>query len=257
MSGRAARPGPPAGALRRHRVPSRILREERLVRVLAPERPRGLLLLNDGQNVFSRPQTVGAREKWAAEAAAALVPGLAVVAIDSARDRRGRDYLPYANPADPLGRRPRGDRYVAFLVEELLGWLAERYPQLARPGHTGIGGSSYGAVSALHAALRYPDAFDRLLLESPSLFIGGRRLIRDTRDAVRLPTRVHLAIGTAEARDPELSARVLADAVELAAVLRERGLGPRRLRFRIDEGAAHHERHWARRLPEALRFLFS
>jgi len=245
-----------SATLRTHRVASRILHEVRLVRVFMPDEPRAALFLNDGQNIFTRPRTVGTREKWGADTAAALVPGLAIVAIDNAADGRGRDYLPYANPADPLGRRPQGDRYLAFVVEELLGWLAGRYPESRRAKRVGIGGSSYGAVSALHAALRYPGTFDRLLLESPSLFIGGRRLVDDTRDATRLPARVHLAIGTAEARDPHVSARVLADALDLAQVLRGKGLGPRRLRLQIDEGASHDERHWARRLPGALRFLF-
>lgn len=239
-----------------HRVTSRILREVRVVRALVPDEPRALLILNDGQNIFSRPRTVGSREKWDADGAARQLPGLAIVAIDNAGPGRGRDYLPYPNPTDPLGRRPRGDRYVAFVVEELLGWLARRYPPLARPRHCGIGGSSYGAVSALHAALAYPGTFDRLLLESPSLFIGGRRLIDDTMLAARVPSRVYLGIGTAEARDPDVSARVLADALELGSVLRTRGLSPRRLRIEIDEGATHHERHWAARLPGALHFLF-
>lgn len=48
-----------------------------------------------------------------------------------------------------------------------------------------------------------------------------------------------------------------ADALELAAALREKGLGPRRLRLLIEDGTTHHERHWAARLPAALRFLFS
>lgn len=239
-----------------HRVTSRILREVRVVRALIPDDPRALLILNDGQNVFSRPRTVGSREKWNADTAARALPDLAIVAIDNAGDGRGRDYLPYPNPADPLGRRPRGGRYAAFVVEDLLGWLAARHPRLARVRHRGIGGSSYGAVSALHAALAYPGTFDRLLLESPSLFIGRRRLIDDARAAERLPARVSLGIGTAEARDPEVSARVLADALELGNVLRARGLSPRRLRIEIDEGATHHERHWAARLPGALRFLF-
>ena len=242
--------------LRTHRVPSAILREVRLVRVLMPSAPRAVLFLNDGQNLFTRPRTVGTPERWRADEAARAAPDLCIVGIDNSGRRRGRDYLPYPNPADPLGRAPRGDRYAAFVVEELLGWCARRYPQLARPRHVGIGGSSYGAVSALHISLRYAGAFDRLLLESPSLFIGGRRLLDDVRVAPDLPRRVHIAIGTAESRDPAESARVLDDALELAGVLRAKGLGARRLRLHVDHGAHHNERDWARRLPDALRFLF-
>lgn len=242
--------------LRTHRVPSAILGEVRVVRVLMPPAPRAVLFLNDGQNLFTRPRTVGTPERWRADDAARAIPDLAIVGIDNSGRRRGRDYLPYPNPSDPLGRVARGDRYAAFVVEELLGWVARRYPQLTRPRHAGIGGSSYGAVSALHTALRYPGAFDRLLLESPSLFIGGRRLLDDVREARELPRRVFLAIGTAESRDPAESARVLEDALDLARLLRAKGLGARRVRLRVEEGARHNERYWARRLPDALRFLF-
>jgi predicted alpha/beta superfamily hydrolase len=243
-------------ALRTHRVPSRILHEVRLVRVLMPDDARAVLFLNDGQNLFTRPRTVGTPEKWRADEAARAVPDLAIVGIDNAGPGRARDYLPYPNASDPLGRRPRGDRYADFIVDELLGWVARRYPQLARPRYVGIGGSSYGAVSALHTVLRRPGTFDRLLLESPSLFISGRRILDDVREAAALPQRVHLAMGTVEARAPDTSARVLQDALDLAALLRSKGFGPRRLRVQIEEGARHHERYWARRLPGALRFLF-
>ncbi|HEX4744017.1 MAG TPA: alpha/beta hydrolase-fold protein [Candidatus Limnocylindria bacterium] len=226
------------------------------MRVLMPDEPRAVLFLNDGQNLFTRPRTVGTPEKWRADEAAARVPGLAIVGIDNAGRQRARDYLPYPNASDPLGRRPRGGRYADFIVEELFGWVARRYPQLARPRHVGIGGSSYGAVSALHTALRHPGAFDRLLVESPSLFISGRRLLDDVRLAPTLPQRVHLAMGTAEARAPETSARVLQDAVDLADLLRSKGLGPRRLHSHIEQDGRHHERYWAGRLPGALRFLF-
>lgn len=242
--------------LRTHRVPSAILREVRLVRVLMPSAPRAVLFLNDGQNLFTRPRTVGTPVKWRADEAVRAVPDLAVVGIDNAGEGRARDYLPYPNASDPLGRRPRGDRYSDFIVEELFGWLARRYPALTRPKHVGIGGSSYGAVSALHTALRHAGAFDRLLLESPSLFIAGRRLLDDVREAASLPQRVHLAMGTTEARAPETSARVLQDAVDLATLLRGKGFGPRRLHFQVVEGGGHHERDWAGRLPGALRFLF-
>lgn len=242
--------------LRTHRVPSRVLGEVRLVRVLMPEHARSVLFLNDGQNLFTTPRTVGTAERWRADVAATALPDLAIVGIDNAGRGRARDYLPYPNPADPLGRRPRGDRYVAFVVDELLGWVARRYPQLTRPRHVGIGGSSYGAVSALHTVLRRPGTFDRLLLESPSLSIGARRLLDDARVAPRLPSRVHLAIGTAESRDPTESARVLDDALDLGRILRAKGLGPRRLHLRVEDGGRHSERFWAGRLPGALRFLF-
>jgi hypothetical protein len=44
--------------------------------------------------------------------------------------------------------------------------------------------------------------------------------------------------------------------LKLERILRRAGLGPRRLRTVIEEGATHSEGAWAGRLPHALEFLF-
>jgi predicted alpha/beta superfamily hydrolase len=239
-------------AVRTHRVPSRALGDVRLVRVLLPASPRDLLILNDGQNVFSRPRTIGSRQKWRAdETAPAVAPHLAVVAVDH-RGRRGRDYLPYRDPLVSSSERPAADRYVAFLVDELLPWLARTHPELARPRHRGVGGSSYGGIAALWSALRSPGTFDRLLIESPPLWVGEERLLRDAASAV-WPPRAWIGVGTAEARTADRSERLVRDARELASIARDHGA---RVTLRVDPGAMHEERSWAARLPAALTFLF-
>ncbi|CAN5188335.1 hypothetical protein BH18CHL2_BH18CHL2_04250 [soil metagenome] len=247
----------PPPLLKTHRVASARLGVRRLVRVLMPKEPRAILVLNDGQNVFTRPVTVGATHRWRADEVAAVVaPRLAIVGIDHARGARAVDYLPYPNPRDPRALRPQGDRYTAFVVDELLGWLVRTYPRAAQATHLGIGGASYGAVSAMRTVMTRPGVFDRLLLESPSLWIAERRLLGDARAATVWPERVHLAIGTHESPWAEINRRAIADAVTLAETLREAGLGPDRLRVRVEEGARHSEIAWAARLPDALRFLF-
>ena len=238
-------------------MPSAVLGETRLVRVYVPDRPRDLLLLNDGQNVFTRPLTVGSAVKWRAdEAAAAVAPRLAIVAIDHTGRSRARDYLLYPNRIDRLARRPRGERYVAFVVDELLAWIARAYPALAAPRHLGIGGSSYGAVSALATVMLRPGTFDRLLVESPALYVADRRILDDATRVAAWPERIAIGCGTAESRSLDESRRVLEDALALAATFRSNGLGDDRLRVRVDDGARHHETAWAARLPAALRFLF-
>jgi hypothetical protein len=46
------------------------------------------------------------------------------------------------------------------------------------------------------------------------------------------------------------------DVRELERVLRRAGQGADHLLVRIDEGAIHSEKEWARRFPDALVFLF-
>ena len=49
---------------------------------------------------------------------------------------------------------------------------------------------------------------------------------------------------------------VVEDVRELEHILRRAGLREDRLLVKIDEGAAHSEKEWAKRFPEALTFLF-
>lgn len=240
--------------LRTHRLASRALDEPRLVRVLLPDAPRDLLVLHDGQNVFSLPRTIGSRQKWLADATVPdVAPHLAIVAVDHT-GRRARDYLPYRDPTTPSRERPRADRHATFVADELLPWLARTYPALARPRHRGIGGSSYGAIAALWTVLRHPGTFDRLLLESAPLWVGDGRLLDDAAAAAAWPPKVWIGVGTAEARRPDRAARLVRDAGTLATIVRARGA---RVRLRVDPGAGHDERAWAARLPEALRLLFA
>jgi hypothetical protein len=49
---------------------------------------------------------------------------------------------------------------------------------------------------------------------------------------------------------------MVADVLELEAILRQAGVDEQRLKVRIEEGATHSESSWAARFPEALEFLF-
>src|SRR5438477_12604399 len=86
-------------------------RTARTVRVWLPdERPRGVLYLADGQNVFARRRS--SRPTWRADEvcarliAAGQIAPIAIVGIDGARGaRRWEEYLPYADPHHPSARR--------------------------------------------------------------------------------------------------------------------------------------------------------
>ena len=101
-----------------------------------------------------------------------------------------------------------------------------------------------------------PGVFGRLLLESPSLFVSNRQLLRDSRRFSQWPERVFLAIGTREAGREDKDEETVDDVRELGQTLRRAGLDDKRLLLRIDEGATHSEGAWAARFPQALGFLF-
>lgn len=94
-------------------------------------------------------------------------------------------------------------------------------------------------------------------MESPSLFVSNRRVLKYSRYFKQWPDRVYLGIGTKESGREDKDQQFVNDLRELEQIMRRSGLGDDRLRVWIDEGASHNEGEWAKRFPEALAFLFS
>lgn len=243
---------------------SRALGTTRTVRVWRPEHiPRGqrcpVLYLNDGQNLFGDGDPDSGGGGWHVDETVArlvdrlVIPPLIVVGIDHGGDRaRGIDFLPVPDPFETDPDPPGADRYLQFVIQELMPFVNAQYPTLSDPGQTGFGGSSYGAVSALYAAMSHPGVFGRLLLESPSAAIGGGVLLDRARAVAVWPVRIVVGIGTGEGRGGRSTSTVQT----LADIFHAAGLGDDRLKVVVQEGAGHNEAAWASRLPDALAFLY-
>jgi len=250
-----------------HELRSRVFGNTRLVRVWLPPDYDGwgathypVLYLNDGQNLFD-PATAFAGVHWGVgETATRLIEKgkirpLIIVGIDNTGKNRAREYLPYKS-RDPKVLHVQGQCYPDFLRREVMPLIEERYAVLKGPENTGLGGSSLGGLITLYTQLAAPGVFGRLLIESPSLFVGNRRILEACRKFRAWPARVYVGMGTREVGNTEKDAKTADDARELGRILREAGLDRTRLRVRIEEGAPHNEASWARRFPEALEFLF-
>lgn len=233
-------------------------------RFRVPQGARGpvpVLYLNDGQNLIEPERAFGGRTWRVAETVNWLVtermiPPLLVVGIDHGGLSRAREYLPVEDERNPTGRRPLGRQYVEFITREVIPFIERTYPVARRVSARAFGGSSYGAMAALLTVLERPGTFGRLLIESPSLYVGGRLLLRKARRAPRWPARVYLGVGTAETGRDEIDRETVENVHALESILRDAGLGAKRLKVVVREGATHSEDAWAARLPEALAFLF-
>ena len=257
------------GDLRLHEFDSRVFRNRRMLRVWLPpeydaernrERHYPVFYLNDGQNLFDTATAFGGVEWQVDETADRLirqedVPPLIIVGIDNAQRERIREYLPYRMVSPPV-LRPLGKRYPEFLLNEVMPFLFQRYRIARGPENTGLGGSSLGAIISLYTVMDRPGVFGKLLLESPSLFVSNRRLLRISRAFRSWPEKVFLAMGTNEDGRPDRDRMVVEDVEELQHILRRAGLGDDRLLVEIAEGAKHNEGEWAKRFPAALAFLF-
>ena len=220
-----------------------------------------VLYLNDGQNLFD-PSRAFAGVTWrAAETVATLaghgiIPPIAVVGIDHGELRRAREYLPVEDERNPFAREPLAIEYGRFVTDELMPFVEAEFPVARGASNTAFGGSSYGAVSALFTVMSHPGTFGRLLLESPSLYVGGGVLLKRVRRVQRWPQRVYLGVGTAETQRADWNSETVANVTRLEKVFRDAGLGPRRLRVIVEPGASHSEGAWAGRFAHALQFLF-
>jgi predicted alpha/beta superfamily hydrolase len=221
-----------------------------------------VLYLNDGQNLFD-PARAFAGNTWrVAETVTGLIeagfiPPLIVVGIDHGEIRRAREYLPVGDSRNPFARRPLGRRYAEFVVREVMPFVQREFPVARGASNTGVGGSSYGAIAALFTALQAPGKFGRLLIESPSLYVGRGQMLRRARRAEAWPARVYLGVGTSETSRADWNEETVINVMRLEQILKNAGLGPRRLKMIIEQGATHSEGAWAARLPFALSFLFA
>ena len=253
-----------------HHIDSTFLRVRRRITVMRPhvperhasQEPAAVLYLNDGQNLFD-PARAFAGNTWrVAEtvdwlAAEGRIPPILVVGIDHGEARRAREYLPVEDERNPFARRPLGRQYVDFVTREVVPFVERTYQVSRRTSARAFGGSSYGAVAALLAVLERPGTFGRLLLESPSLYVGNRIMLRKARRAPRWPARVYLGVGTAETSKADVNRETVENVRVLESLLQDAGLGPKRLKVVVQEGATHSEGAWAGRFGEALTFLFS
>lgn len=257
------------GELRLHDFESNVFRNTRKLRVWLPPgyeasenlgRRYPVFYLNDGQNLFD-PATAYAGVDWrVGQSAAELirqgkVPPTILVGIDHATVDRLKEFMPYTS-MNPLILKPDGKRYPDFLIKEVMSFIQREYRVALGPKNTGLGGSSLGATISLYTTITRPGVFGRLLLESPSLYVSHRTLLKHSRLVRVWPERVFVGIGSSETGHRERDEKLIKDVRTLESTLRRAGLKENRLRVWLDDGAGHNEGAWAHRFPQALEFLF-
>ncbi len=244
---------------------SKVFGNTRMLRVLLPPGYRlpmnarqrfPVLYLNDGQNLFD-VCTSSRGEEWRVDetveqlVAARAIPPIIVVGIDSGDSRqRANEYLPYPDSTfSPAIPDPQGKKYPQFLMSEVVPFIEDHYRVRGGAGNRVLGGSSYGAGAAIYAAIAQPGAFAGLLIESPSVYASDYHLLKDAATVREWPRRIFIGVGTSRGEPVE-------DVARLAEILRKAGLDDRHLKVVVQEGGMHSESWWAKRLPDALKFLF-
>ena len=213
-----------------------------------------VLYLHDGQNVFDRATSFG--EEWQVDESAQRlitrgeIEPLIIVGIYNTGEHRLDEYTP--TPELHAGRGGHADNYGRMLVEELKPFIDDTYKTLPSAASTAMGGSSLGGLLTMHLGLRYPTAFSRLAVLSPSVWWDDRVILREV-DALRtaLPLRIWLDAGTAEGVDTLVNVRALRD-----ALIAKGWVVGEDLAYLEAEGGEHNEQSWSARVERVLKFLF-
>ncbi|MEO7772532.1 MAG: alpha/beta hydrolase-fold protein [Gemmatimonadaceae bacterium] len=213
-----------------------------------------VLYLHDGQNVFDQATSFG--EEWHVdESAQALITSgeiepVIIVGIYNTGEHRVDEYTPTVG--EDMGRGGHADDYGHMLIEELKPFIDETYKTLPSAASTALGGSSLGGLLTMHLGLRYPTAFSRLAVLSPSVWWDNRVLLSEV-DALRgkLPLRIWLDAGTAEGDETIANVQALRDALVAKGWVVGEDLA-----YLEEEGGEHNEHSWALRFDRVLKFLF-
>lgn len=233
------------------------LNKHRRISVLLPhdyhltDKRYPVLYLQDGQNLIDPNAPFGNWEvdKSLARLAAEGKGDLIVVGIDHGGSDRIKEYTPFHD--SPMGPGD-GKKYVRFVTDTLKPWIDKHYRTLPDRLHTGIGGSSMGALISIYAGLMYPEVYSKLLLFSPSLWVSPQMQFAPLHFIEPLPSRIYLYGGGRE------GANMIPNIKRFKATL-ERKVGNARLiefHVSIDPEGQHNEYHWGREFPRAVDWLF-
>lgn len=220
-----------------------------------------VLYMHDGQNLFDAYTSFAG--EWQVdetmirledEGYEAIIVGL------PNNERRLHEYSPYPAPYMRVAQG-QGDAYLHYITDTVKPIIDSTFRTLPDRAHTGIAGSSMGGLISLYAFLCYNHVFGFAGAFSPAYWFGSAAIMDTVQQSSYQGGRLYLDIGTEEGGMSKTRTRgtgnpYLQGVQRLADSLR--GIGYRdgaAFRYVEEPGAGHNESAWARRLPDALRFL--
>jgi predicted alpha/beta superfamily hydrolase len=224
-----------------------------------------VLYFNDGQNVFDE-KTAYVGEDWRAdetlETLAKDGTEAIAVAIPNGLQQRMDEYNPWREAVTwkvmpSWARREmggKGDAYLDWVIGTVKPLVDSSFPTAPAPAHTAMIGSSMGGLISLYALAARPQTFGLAGAFSPSVIWSGYRIfdVLRERSAEFGDARLYVDAGAKEGRGMTSGAR------KLRKVLLDIGFAEGDdLRYVEDREGIHRESSWAKRLPDALRFLLA
>lgn len=258
------------------------LEKSRTIRVWTPsdylsnaDKRYPVLYMHDGQNLFDR-ETASYGEIWDVHTAIeALMDkgefgGAIVVGIDNAPNlERLDEYSPWLTERiedlKELGSYERdfggqGVEYGKFLVETLKPYIDSHYRSLPDRENTGIAGSSMGGFISLYLGVEYPEVYSKVGAFSTAVWFADQALFQHlSKLDLSYKTKWYLDIGTEETSSKKVEDfnKLYVDGtLSVEKYLLKLGVPREDVKVVVEDGATHFETAWARRFPEAFKWLF-
>ena len=261
------------------------LNEDVIVDIWVPNEYKGsdskrypVIYMHDGQNLYDSSTTWN-QQSWEMDSVACRLidsgeinPPI-IVGVHSHSDRRVADLMPEDAVSDEdlktmfeglgyIDIPVRGNAYASFLVNTLKPAIDQLYDTIPDKDHTAVMGSSMGGLMSIYAICEYPEIFGSAMCLSTH-WIGNQDIVDsfskglyDYIDAHIPPSENHklyLDRGT-ETLDAYYGEKdeMMKDLVRVHGYNNSSNF-----MSLIDEGGAHEERSWARRVAEPLKFFLS
>ncbi|WP_414662239.1 SMP-30/gluconolactonase/LRE family protein [Horticoccus sp. 23ND18S-11] len=219
-----------------------------------PDGSAALMVFQDGQNYINLKGNWRVPTLFDNLIARGEMPVTIAVFINPGHDpSRGTPKSPTSGSNRSLEYNSLGDRYVQFLLDEILPVVAKQYPFSSDPELRALCGSSSGGIAAFTAAWERPDQF-RKVLSTVGSFVnlaGGDAYPALIRKTERKPLRVFLQDTSGDLDNP-FGNWPLANR-QMDAALRYMGYD---VKLEYAEGFGHNSIHGGMVLPAALRWLW-
>ena len=208
-----------------------------------------VIFMHDGQNLFDAAKTSFGVE-WGVDETvdklikSKVIPEVIVVGINNTADR-SKEYAP----------GEKGDAYMDFMVNKLKPFIDKIYRTMPDAKHTVVGGSSSGGLISFMLAWQFPTVFSKAICMSPALKIQDLDYVKVVNQHSKSKKDIFLYLDNGGVG---LEAELRPGIDEMITVLKTKGFQEGHdFVFIVDPTASHFESDWAKRLPEALRLVFS
>ncbi|HBC75502.1 MAG TPA: esterase [Candidatus Wallbacteria bacterium] len=213
-----------------------------------------VLYMHDGNNLFD-PNTSFQGVDWGVDEACAklykqsAINEMIVIAVYNGPDRIG-EYTPFKDPKHEGGD---GEKYLQFLIDELMPHVNSKYRTLTDAKNTAIGGSSLGGLISLYAGAKRSDKFSKVIVMSPSIWWADGKII-DYVTSAKLDaakTRIWVDMGGAEGEEGLSFTR------KFNIAFKQKYPGFKNYIYKEFPDAPHNETAWRARIELPLRYMFT